>query len=67
MNQNKAKGIVDEAAGRTKRQVGEWTGNTSSQVKGAAQEVKGKVEKTIGQMQDAVHKSPRSAAKGSDR
>jgi len=54
MNKNKAKGIVDEAAGRTKRQAGEWTGNASTQVKGGVQEIKGKVEKAVGGLQDAA-------------
>lgn len=52
MNKNKAKGTVDEVAGRTKRQVGEWTGDTSAQVKGGTQEIKGKLERAIGHLQD---------------
>lgn len=54
MDSDRIKGKVDEAAGRAKRQVGEWTGDTESQVKGGAQEVKGKVENAWGQTKDAV-------------
>ena len=28
MNSDNIKGSIDDAAGRVKRQVGEWTGNT---------------------------------------
>jgi len=54
MNKNKMKGALDEMAGRTKRQVGEWTGNDAAQVKGATQEIKGKIEKAAGSAQEAI-------------
>jgi len=54
MNSDKVKGAVDDAAGRVKRQVGEWTGDTSTQADGAAQQVKGKVEKAVGGLRDAL-------------
>jgi uncharacterized protein YjbJ (UPF0337 family) len=54
MDSDRVKGKVDEAAGRAKRQVGEWTGDTESQVKGGAQEVKGKVQNAWGQAKDAM-------------
>jgi uncharacterized protein YjbJ (UPF0337 family) len=55
MNSDNVKGTLDDAAGRVKRQVGEWTGDTQTQADGAAQQVKGKVEKVIGNVKDAVH------------
>lgn len=55
MNNDKVKGSIDDAAGRVKRQVGEWTGNTETQVEGAAQQVKGKAEKAVGNLRDAVN------------
>ena len=45
MDKDRVKGAVDDTAGRVKRQVGEWTGDTKTQVEGAAQQVKGKAEK----------------------
>jgi uncharacterized protein YjbJ (UPF0337 family) len=54
MNDDKIKGTIDDAAGRAKRQVGEWTGDTKTQVEGAAQQVKGKAEKAVGDVRDAV-------------
>lgn len=56
MDKNKVQGAVDDAAGRVKRQVGEWTGDTDAQVEGAAQQVKGKVEKAVGTVNDAARK-----------
>ena len=55
MNSDKIKGTIDDAAGRAKRQVGEWTGDTKTQVDGAAQQVKGKAEKVVGDVRDAVN------------
>jgi uncharacterized protein YjbJ (UPF0337 family) len=55
MNSDKIKGTIDDAAGRAKRQVGEWTGDTETQVDGAAQQVKGKAEKAVGNVRDAIH------------
>lgn len=54
MNKDNVKGTIDDAAGRAKRQVGEWTGDTQSQVEGAAQQVKGKAEKAWGNIKDAA-------------
>ena len=45
MDKNIVKGTIDDVAGRAKRQVGEWTGDTEAQVEGATQQVKGKAEK----------------------
>ncbi len=54
MNNDSVKGTIDDAAGRAKRQVGEWTGDTKSEIEGAAQQVKGKAEKAVGKVRDAV-------------
>lgn len=54
MNKDQVKGTIDDAAGRAKRQVGEWTGDTKTQVDGAAQQVKGKAEKAWGDIKDAA-------------
>jgi uncharacterized protein YjbJ (UPF0337 family) len=63
MDKDRVKGTVDDAAGRVKRQVGEWTGDTNAQVEGAAQQVKGKAEKAWGNVKDAA----RDASEKSDR
>jgi uncharacterized protein YjbJ (UPF0337 family) len=63
MDKDTVKGTIDDAAGRAKRQVGEWTGDAKAQVEGAAQQVKGKVEKAWGNLKD----SAREAEHHSDR
>lgn len=55
MNKDQVKGTVNDAAGRAKRQVGEWTGDTDTQVEGAAQQIKGKAQKAVGNVKDAIH------------
>jgi uncharacterized protein YjbJ (UPF0337 family) len=59
MDKDRVKGTIDDAAGRAKRQVGEWTGDTKAQVDGAAQQVKGKAEKAWGNMKDAARDAER--------
>lgn len=54
MDKDQVKGTLDDAAGRVKRQVGEWTGDTQTQVEGAAQQVKGKAEKAWGNVKEAA-------------
>jgi uncharacterized protein YjbJ (UPF0337 family) len=54
MDKDRVKGKMDDAAGRIKRQVGEWTGDTDAQAKGAAQQIKGKAENAWGKMKDAA-------------
>ncbi|MGA3045186.1 MAG: CsbD family protein [Terracidiphilus sp.] len=61
MNKDTVKGTIDDAAGRAKRQVGEWTGNTDAQVDGTAQQIKGKVEKAWGNVKDAARDAERDA------
>lgn len=55
MNKDQVKGAVNDAAGRAKRQVGEWTGNTDAQVEGVAQQIKGKAQKVVGNVKEAAH------------
>jgi uncharacterized protein YjbJ (UPF0337 family) len=40
--------------GSAKRHVGGLTGNTKTEVEGAAQQLKGKVENTVGKVKDAA-------------
>lgn len=54
MDKDTVKGAVNDAAGRAKRQVGEWTGDTNAQVEGAAQQAKGKLQKAWGNAKDAA-------------
>jgi uncharacterized protein YjbJ (UPF0337 family) len=60
MNRDRVKGTVDEAVGSAKRKAGQLTGNTPLQVKGIAQQVKGKLENTLGKAKDAVRGNRRA-------
>jgi uncharacterized protein YjbJ (UPF0337 family) len=61
MNKDTVKGTMDDVAGRAKRQVGEWTGDTNAQVNGAAQQIKGKFEKAVGNVKDVAQDTTRTA------
>jgi uncharacterized protein YjbJ (UPF0337 family) len=55
VNTDHVKGAVNDAAGRAKRQVGEWTGDENAQVEGAVQQIKGKAQKAWADVKDAAH------------
>jgi uncharacterized protein YjbJ (UPF0337 family) len=67
MNKDTVKGQMDDVAGRAKRQVGEWTGDTDLQVDGAAQQLKGKAEKAVGNVKDAVKDATKDTRTDADR
>lgn len=52
MNKDRIKGKAKDVAGRVERQTGEWTGDTETQVKGAAKQVEGKVQNALGKIKD---------------
>ncbi len=66
MDSDRIKGKADDIAGRVKRQVGEWTGDTETQAEGAAQQVKGKVENAWGKTKDAVREATGKTKSESD-
>lgn len=53
---DKAKGVANEAIGKTKEAVGKATGDHKLEASGAAQVVKGKAEKAIGDAKGAIKK-----------
>ena len=57
MNKDTVKGTLNDAAGRAKRQIGEWTNDPDKEVEGAAQQIKGKAQKVVGQVKDAIHET----------
>jgi uncharacterized protein YjbJ (UPF0337 family) len=57
MNNDRVKGTIDEVVGSAKRKAGGLTGNTPLQVRGIAQQVKGKLENALGKTKDAIHEA----------
>ena len=54
MDKDRIKGKMEDAAGRVKRQVGEWTGDEKAQAEGLAEQAKGKARNAVGKAKDAV-------------
>ncbi len=54
---DKAKGMMNEAAGNVKQGVGKAIGNKEMQAKGAVQERKGEAQQTVGKAKDSVKKA----------
>jgi uncharacterized protein YjbJ (UPF0337 family) len=67
MDKDKVKGAVNDAAGRVKRQVGEWTGDTNAQVEGSVQQAKGKAQKAWGTVKDAARDAKTDVEKERER
>ena len=66
MDKDKVKGTMDDAVGRAKRQIGEWTDDPNKQAEGTAQQIKGKVEKISGNVKDAVRDATNSRPSRAD-
>ncbi len=57
MNKDRVNGTIDEVVGCAKRKAGNLTGNTPLQLKGMAQQVKGKLENALGKAKDAIRET----------
>ena len=54
MDKDRVAGTFNDVVGGAKRKVGKLTGNTRTQVEGAIQQAKGKVQNTWGKVKDAA-------------
>jgi uncharacterized protein YjbJ (UPF0337 family) len=54
LNSNQVNAKVDEVVGSIKRKAGKMTGSTPLQVKGIAQQTKGKLEGALGRVKNIV-------------
>lgn len=67
MDKDRVKGAINDAAGRVKRQAGEWTGDPNAQVEGSMQQAKGKAQKAWGNIKDAARDANKEANKEVER
>jgi len=67
MNSTQVNGKADEVVGSIKRNAGRITGNTPLEVKGIAQQAKGKLEGALGKAKDIVAQANQEANKGANR
>ena len=61
MNEDRLKGAIDEVVGTLKEKTGDLTGNIPLQVKGIAQQLKGKLENTWGNTIDTLNEANQEA------
>jgi uncharacterized protein YjbJ (UPF0337 family) len=61
VNKDQVNGTIDEVVGNAKQQAGKVTDNTPLQVKGMAQQIKGKLENALGNAKDAVREANQEA------
>jgi uncharacterized protein YjbJ (UPF0337 family) len=54
MNNEHAKGNWNETKGKVKEEVGHAFGNTKTETEGVVDQIKGKVQKGLGDLKDAV-------------
>ena len=55
MDRNRVEGAAKQVKGSMKEAIGKVTGNRTTQAKGAAQRLAGKVQSKVGEAADAVH------------
>lgn len=67
MNKDEIKGKANDIKDRVERQAGEWTGDTDAQIKGAGDQLKGKVQQGVGKMKDAGERAMRDLRNGGER
>ena len=67
MDSDRVKGKGKDIAGRIKRQVGEWTGDETTQAEGAADQAEGKVQNAFGKLKDAGRNAMDNLKDKSDR
>jgi len=67
MNKNIVKGTINNVVGRIERQAGEWTGNRDTQVDGALRQIRGKTERMLGEMKDALETSAKKSKQSQDK
>jgi uncharacterized protein YjbJ (UPF0337 family) len=60
MDKDQVKGKVKDVTGGVERKVGEWTGDKSTEAKGAAKQAEGKVQNAWGTVKDAVKHPPKN-------
>lgn len=56
MNKQQIKGATNQATGEVKKQVGKLTGDRSTQAKGEAREIKGKVQEGAGNAKENLRR-----------
>jgi uncharacterized protein YjbJ (UPF0337 family) len=54
VEKDRLRGKVESIAERPKRPFADWVGDTTSQVEGGGQHVKGKIERTLGNAKNAA-------------
>lgn len=62
MNKDQVEGKLKDVGGRVERQVGEWTGDSEAQAKGAMKQAEGKVQNAWGDVKEAGKKTADNAA-----
>jgi uncharacterized protein YjbJ (UPF0337 family) len=54
MNKDQVKGSVKDVAGKVQEKVGQQTGDRDQEARGVGNQAEGKVQKTVGDVKDAV-------------
>jgi uncharacterized protein YjbJ (UPF0337 family) len=60
MNKDQVKGVAKQVGGEVQQEVGKLTGDTSTRVRGLANEIEGKLQKGLGDAKEAVHHDERA-------
>ncbi len=67
MKNDEIKGKMKDIKGRVERQAGEWTGDKEAQLKGAGDQLEGKIQSGVGKMEKAGDRMMRDARDRANR
>jgi uncharacterized protein YjbJ (UPF0337 family) len=67
MNKQQVKGATNRVTGEIKKQVGHLTGDSSTVVRGEAQQVKGRLQQGLGDAKEAVRQDDKRELSDTER
>ena len=67
MNRDQVKGAAKHISGEVKQQVGKLTGDTSTRVRGHAQEAEGRLQKNVGDKREELRHDERELGARQER
>ncbi len=67
MNKQQVKGVTNQVTGEVKEQVGKLTGDRSTTARGHAREIKGRLQKNVGDTRETLRQDERELDRTAER
>lgn len=60
MNKHQVKGVTNQVTGEIKEQIGRMTGDRATEARGQARQIKGSLQKDLGDAKEAIRQDERA-------